>query len=135
MIRPIPVAAGIITEGSRVLIAKRSFRGFMGGMWEFPGGKIETGETPSECLARELAEELAVKAAKMSYFDSSFYEYGSRRILLIGLRVEELSCPPIPIEHEEIAWIELSDLHSVQLAPADVPFARRLIRTAGAPNP
>mgnify|MGYP005634453633 FL=1 len=128
MLRPVVVTAGIILEGSRVLIAKRNYRGFMGGMWEFPGGKVEQGETPSVCLARELDEELAIKAARITYFDSSFYEYGRRRILLIGMLVEDLLCPPIAKEHEELAWVEFSELHLVQLAPADVPFARRLNR-------
>ncbi len=128
MKRPINVTAGIIISGRRVLIAKRPFGGFLGGTWEFPGGKIEPGETPAECLARELREELGVVAEKISYFDSSFYEYGKRRILLIGMLVRNILGAPEAREHEEIAWVPISDLLTWHLAPADVPLARRLQR-------
>ena len=126
----IRVSAGIIVEENRVLLAKRPKFSHLGGLWEFPGGKIEDGETAAGCLERELAEELHIQVdpRSISPFDVSFYEYGAKRVLLIGMTVSEYRGEPEAVEHAEIRWIDVSEIETVPLAPADVVFARRLGR-------
>lgn len=127
---PIRVTAGIVIDSRKVLLAKRENSGHLGGFWEFPGGKIETGETPFTCLKRELREELQITLDQdsASFFDISYYEYGMKRVFLIGLTVTRYFGDIHPTEHEEIRWIEIAGLETMALAPADVPFARRLKR-------
>jgi len=130
MLPVIQVTAGIIQRNGLVLLARRPRFGHLGGLWEFPGGKIENGESPVQCLARELEEELLIRIdpREVKPFDSSFYEYGMRRVLLIGMTVGKFCGVPTPVEHAEIAWMEVGALESIPLAPADVPLARRLAK-------
>jgi len=124
----IRVTAGIIFKDDYVLLAKRAKFTHLAGLWEFPGGKIEDGETPVRCLARELAEELHIRInpREVFPFDDSFYEYGCRRILLIGMAVGGYTGVPEAVEHAEIRWVRADSLEALPLAPADVPLARRL---------
>ncbi|MBN1686861.1 MAG: (deoxy)nucleoside triphosphate pyrophosphohydrolase [Spirochaetales bacterium] len=124
----IRVTAGIIVKNRRVLLARRPRFSDLAGLWEFPGGKVENGESAAECLVRELAEELSIRIdpGDVERFDESFYEYGYRRILLIGMSVRKYAGVPAPVEHAQIRWVDIGALESVELAPADVPLARRL---------
>ncbi len=124
------VTAGIIMKEGRVLLAKRAKFSHLGGLWEFPGGKIEQGETSLECLQRELAEELHIQInpRAVTLFDVSFYEYGINRVFLIGMTVSKYTGRLEPVEHAEIKWMEIDAIETVHLAPADVAFARRLKR-------
>ena len=127
---PIRVTAGIIVKDHRVLLAKRAKCSHLGGLWEFPGGKIENGESTVECLQRELEEELLIKIdpRTVTPFDVSYYEYGSKRVFLIGMTVAGYKGRIYPVEHEEIRWVEISKIETMSLAPADIAFARRLMR-------
>ncbi len=127
---PIRVTAGIIVKDHRVLLAKRAKHSHLGGLWEFPGGKIEDGERAIECLQRELEEELLIKIdpRTVTPFDVSYYEYGLKRVFLIGMTVAGYKGTIHAVEHEEIRWIEISKIETSGLAPADVAFARRLMR-------
>ena len=126
----IRVTAGIIVKEGRVLLAKRAKFGHLGGLWEFPGGKIEAGESAVDCLKRELAEELHIEIdpRTVTPFDVSFYEYGTKRIFLIGMTVTEFTGEVEPVEHAELRWMDISAIETLALAPADVAFARRLER-------
>ena len=126
----IRVTAGIIMKERRVLLAKRAKFSHLGGLWEFPGGKIEDRESAAVCLERELAEELHIQIdpRAVTPFDVSFYEYGSKRVFLIGMMVSGYAGRLEPVEHSEIRWIEIGKLETFALAPADVAFARRLER-------
>jgi 8-oxo-dGTP diphosphatase len=131
MVNPvIHVTAGIIIKCDNVLLAKRGRFTAMSGLWEFPGGKIERGETPAECLKRELEEELQIRVelSSITPFDFSFYEYGSKRVFLIGMMAGRYSGVIDPVEHAEIRWVGIDALDTIALAPADVPIARRLER-------
>ena len=127
---PIRVTAGILLERRMVLLAKRGAASHLAGLWEFPGGKLETGEDHFEGLRRELREELGIDIDRhgASFFDISYYEYGMKRVFLIGLTVTRFAGEMHPTEHEETRWVEIGDLETMPLAPADVPFARRLQR-------
>jgi 8-oxo-dGTP diphosphatase len=132
--RVIQVTAAIIVRDNDVLLAKRGRFSALSGLWEFPGGKIETGETPAVALERELKEELGIRIEPYSIapFDVSFYEYGAKRILLIGMRVGAYSGTIRAVEHAEVRWFDIGELETIRLAPADVPFARRLLRSYSA---
>jgi 8-oxo-dGTP diphosphatase len=130
MPRIILVTAAIIVKEDRVLLARRPKFSHLAGLWEFPGGKVENGESPALCLQRELAEELEIRIYidSVRRFDESYYEYGSKRVFLMGLTVGKFKGEPKPLEHAELAWVETKELELLPLAPADVPLARRLIR-------
>ncbi len=130
MLKIIPVTAAIIVKNNHVLVAKRPGHGHLAGLWEFPGGKVEDGESPLQCLKRELAEELQIYVydRTTAFFDLSFYEYGMKRVLLIGMTVNDFEGVITPVEHAAVRWVKREDIGSVRLAPADVPLARKLLK-------
>ena len=130
---PIRVTAGIIVKDKKVLLAKRPGHSHLGGLWEFPGGKIEPGESAVQCLKRELAEELKIEIDPRGVvsFDDSFYEYGFKRVYLVGMIVTRYQGEIYPVEHTEVRWVEIGKQETMALAPADVPLARRLTRYYG----
>ena len=113
------VTAGIIRENGKVLIALRKPGTHMAGKWEFPGGKIEPGETPEESLARELMEELAVRAHVGELLCRTFYEGGGVSLELLVFRVERVEGKPAALEHTEIRWVRPEELASYDLADSD----------------
>ena len=124
--RPIDVTAAIIRRNGKLLIARRHPGGPTGGLWEFPGGKIEGGEAAETCLARELHEELGIRAGIGRRIGASFHDYGDFEIRLIAYEASILSGTPRPKDHSEIRWVAPGDLHRYRFAPADLPFVERL---------
>ena len=120
----IPVCAAVILRSGAVLLARRGPGRRHAGKWEFPGGRVEPGETPAAALARELREELGIDAeigdeiARVRHL----YEFGE--IELIALRVSKFAGEPALKEHDRLAWVEARRLLDYDLAPADVPVAR-----------
>jgi len=124
--RPLPfliVSAGLVLrEDGALLIARRPPGGFMPGYWEFPGGKLEEGETPEACLAREIREELGVEVRVGRIFHVKIHAYPDRRVLLLFYRCAiDANARPLDrasggLEH---AWANPSDLSSYQMLPAD----------------
>ncbi|MDP7421017.1 MAG: (deoxy)nucleoside triphosphate pyrophosphohydrolase [bacterium] len=121
------VTAAIITQGDKILIARRRDGGRLGGFWEFPGGKIEPGETPEECLARELREEFEITVRVGYFVASSIYDYGDFTIELLGYETEYVSGTFKLNDHSEIRWVTAVELLDFELAPADIPIAKRLL--------
>lgn len=109
---PVRVVAGVIQSrsGNRVLIARRPTGKHQGGLWEFPGGKIEPGETPDAALARELAEELAISVDRSEPFLVINHRYPDRLLVLDVWRVLAFSGTAIGNEGQEIAWVPIGDL-------------------------
>ena len=124
----IRVTAAIIRHSSKVLLARRRTGSHLEGLWEFPGGKIELGETPEECLARELREEFELEATVGAFVASSCYRYGQKEIELLAYEVELGPGQLILNSHDEVRWVPVKDLCSIDLAPADVPIAKQLTR-------
>lgn len=112
------VTGAVIIKEDKVLIAKRTSTGYLGSMWEFPGGKIEQGETPWQALQRELKEELGVDAFVGAFIGESTTDYGDR---IVNLKVyfADIEGDPIPLVHDELKWVRLCDLSAVDLAEAD----------------
>ncbi len=124
------VTAAILIEKGRVLIARRPCNDVLQYKWEFPGGKIEDGETPEECLERELMEEFAIQVKVGSYFTSSVYNYEHGKIELLAYFVRREAGNLIPYSHDAIEWALPTELHGYDFAPADIPIVEKLIREA-----
>lgn len=124
----IKVAVAVIKREGKVLIARRQKEGPLKGKWEFPGGKIEDGETPEECLKRELSEELGIKAHVAGFIDSTSHEYEHIHVNLSFYNVELLSEEIIPKDYREIRWISPDKLNSYDFPEANRPVMRKLAR-------
>ncbi|MDD5174368.1 MAG: 8-oxo-dGTP diphosphatase MutT [Candidatus Omnitrophica bacterium] len=113
------VTAAVIEKGGRILIAQRRRGRTLGGRWEFPGGKIEPGETPETCLKRELKEEFDIESEIGQFIIASRFRYCLVPIELLAYRVKHLSGEFKVNEHEEIRWVSPSELGSYDFMPAD----------------
>jgi len=126
------VTAAIIEQNGRILIAKRRQGSKFGGKWEFPGGKVEKGETPQQCLKRELREELAVTAEIGSLYCTSEYSYTPHQtIRLLAYRTTVISGAFDLNDHEEIRWVEPANLGRYVFLEADKPIVEKLMKEMG----
>jgi 8-oxo-dGTP diphosphatase len=118
------VACALIDADGRVLIAQRPPQKAMGGLWEFPGGKIETGETPEASLIRELEEELgiAVKEACLAPFTFASHAYPDFHLLMPLYVCRRWEGTPQPREHSALKWVRPKDLSLWPMPPADLPL-------------
>lgn len=122
----IHVVCAIIQKDNRYLLARRKQGQALAGYWEFPGGKVDPGETPDEALYRELQEELAIDTRIGAPLGNSFFQYNGRHYCLTGYRVHHLAGCFILDSHDDLAWVRADQLLSYRLAPADIPLAERL---------
>ena len=124
MPRPlIPVCAGVILKSGMILLARRAPGRKHEGKWEFPGGRVEDGETPAAALARELKEELGIEAQVGAEAARTRHAYDFGEIELIAHLVPRFSGEITLKDHDKIAWVEARKLLEYDLAPADVPIA------------
>jgi len=122
----IKVVAAIIHKDNKIMIAKRKENKSMGGFWEFPGGKIDPGETPEESLVRELKEEMDISIKVEKYVGESIYDYGDIVICLLGYLASIENGDIILNDHDEYEWVTLENICKFKLAPADIPLVRML---------
>ena len=127
MKKEINVVGAIIVDGRKILAAQRSDTMSLPGMWEFPGGKIEDGETPREALVRELQEELLCTAEIGEEVASTRHEYDFGFVTLTTFYSKLVDGEPKLTEHSEIRWIEASELNAVEWAPADIPAVEKVV--------
>ncbi len=123
------VTAAVIVQGGRVLIARRRPGEKLAGMWVFPGGKVERGETLEDCLARELREELGLIVSVGPVLAESIYHYEHGSIRLVAMQTVVRDGTINLSVHDRAEWVYLRDLTSFSLAPADIPIADRLKET------
>lgn len=124
------VTAAIIERDGRILIARRKAGDRFGGLWEFPGGKIESGESPEQCLRRELREELGVETEVRESLGTSRYDYGDLEVELLAFRVDLLTQDFCLNDHDEIRWVLPEELNQYAFPEADAPIVRRLAESA-----
>lgn len=117
------VAAGIVFEGDRFLIAKKN-SGLK--QWEFPGGKIEPGETPEAALKRELYEELGMTVDVGALYATSRVALPDCDIELLAYTCRSLSRPTVFNDHERVEWILRSEVQSFEFSEADLPIVAKL---------
>lgn len=121
------VAAIIRNKENKILIAQRNLKKSQGGLWEFPGGKIELNETKEEAIVREIKEELNMDIKCDEYFDEKIYEYPDKIIRLIVLKCSMIGNTYEVLEHEQIAWITKEEFNNYLFAPADIYFINKIL--------
>ena len=126
--KTVEVVAGIIKDGEKVFATQRGYGDQKDG-WEFPGGKMEPGETPEQALVRELREELAIDVSVGSFVCTVEHDYPTFHLKMhcficsiVGGKSPEL------LEHEAARWLAPAELHSVNWLPADVKVVAALER-------
>ncbi len=126
-VNPIRVAAGILRDAdARILITERLCDGPFNGLWEFPGGKIGPGESATQALARELAEELGIELHATQHFMDVCHEYIDRSVSIEFFLVTDWRNEPHGIEGQRLRWVDASSLDATELLPADLPVVEAL---------
>ena len=122
------VAGALIDSRGRVLVQQRRAGSAMAGLWEFPGGKLEPGETPEAALVRELAEELgiAVGMGALSPCGFASVPHGERHLLLLLYIAREWTGDPRPLDAAALRWTAPNALHALAMPPADRPLVDML---------
>jgi A/G-specific adenine glycosylase len=122
------VAAGIISKGDQLLIAQRPAKGMLGGLWEFPGGKQEEGETLEECIVREIREELGIEIEVVERLTSVEHAFSHFSITLHAMAARYVSGEPQTLGCADWKWIAPEELDQFALPRADrliVDFLRQ----------
>ena len=122
------VTAAVIEKDGKILIAKRRRGDLHGGRWEFPGGKIDFGETPEQCLKRELKEELGIEAEIGDFICASAFKYMFVPLELLVYKARHISGEFQALDHDELKWVAPSELAGYDFVKADVRVVRKLMK-------
>ncbi len=122
------VTAGILKrkKDGTILLVRRGTDESLSGCWEFPGGKVESGETEEACLKRELFEELDINVQVGSFVAESHYVYDHGEFLIRAYEVEFIEQTISLTVHDALSWVSSEELKTYRLAPADIPIAEAL---------
>ena len=120
------VAAVIKDEEGKILITQRNLKKAQGGLWEFPGGKIEPNETKENAIVREIKEELDIDIKVEGYLSEKVFNYPEKDINLIALECKKINGDIKLLEHEDYRWVENSELANFEFAPADIFIVEKL---------
>ena len=125
-VKPVKVAAGLVFKDEKLLITKRLKNIHLGGMWEFPGGKLELGESYEICLKREMFEELGVKVNVSYEFEEVLHRYSEMTVLIKFFICSLSSGTPKAIQCSEFQWINRRDLTRYNFPAADIKVINQL---------
>ena len=120
------VTAAVFRKERTILLMRRALGEILASKWEFPGGKLEVGETPETCLKRELKEELDIQAEIGQHICDSLYNYSTGSILLKAYFVDQYSGNIQLQVHDKMQWIDYTELLTFELAPADIEVAQKI---------
>ena len=120
------VAAVIKDENGKILITQRNLQKDQGGLWEFPGGKIEPNETREDAIIREIKEELDIDIKADNYLEEKVFNYPEKDINLIALKCSKINGKIKLLEHEDSRWVDNSELEKFEFAPADIFIVEKL---------
>jgi 8-oxo-dGTP diphosphatase len=123
------VAAALTNEKGQILIQKRPQGAQMGGLWEFPGGKVDNGESPEIALIRELQEELGIAVSMHDLVPETFASepLGARSLVLLLYRCARWLGTPAPLYASELQWVLPKDMAALPMPPADYPLVQKLL--------
>jgi 8-oxo-dGTP diphosphatase len=131
--RRLLVAAALIERpGGQILLSRRRPDQSLAGCWEFPGGKIEAGESPEAALAREIEEELGCLVRVEGVFEVVFFGYPTFDLYMLVYRCAILRGTPRALTVAEVAWFDPAQIPELSLPPADYPLAHKLAAAAAA---
>ena len=128
---PIRVTCALIEWERKVLVAQRPPGKALAGKWEFPGGKIDKGESPNACLKREICEELGCEVDIKSPLTPVTCDYAKGSIELIPFRCVIKAGQPRALEHSAIEWVDPLKLRELDLAEADQPIVEEYLEQLG----
>ena len=126
----IEVVGGILWKGKRFLAARRPEGNNHAGFWEFPGGKVEPGETGEQALARELFEELSITDCEMRFWRTVEHDYPERSVRLHFFHVLHFSGTPVPNDEQTLRWVTPNEAQELPFLEADRPLIPELIPPA-----
>jgi 8-oxo-dGTP diphosphatase len=124
--RRLLVVAALVEQDGRILMSRRRPDQSLPGCWEFPGGKIEAGESPVQALEREILEEIGCRIEVGRIFEVVFFAYPAFDLIMLVYRCQIVDGMPGARSVAEVAWFEPAALPALPLPPADYPLARRL---------
>ena len=127
MDQPISVAAGLIFRSGKLLITQRPSGSHLAGLWEFPGGKCEAGETLPECIQREIFEELGVAVNVRACVETLEHDYPEKTVKLSFFLCELAVGEPEGKEGQSIAWISSGQLRDYSFPEADAKLLQKLL--------
>ncbi len=128
MMKTVRVVAAVIRDGDKIFATARGYGDFKGG-WEFPGGKIEPGETPQEALAREIKEELDTEIAVGELIDTVEYDYPNFHLSMDCFWCTIVRGNLTLLEAEAAKWLTYDELYSVDWLPADRGLIEKIKQT------
>jgi len=126
--KTIVVTAAIINEGNKYLIAQRKKGTHQEMLWEFPGGKVEPGESPENCLAREIDEELHLKIEVSRIYQVVSYNYVDRHVILLCYLCGVIDGEPETVDCADFRWVTPGEMPNFNFAPADIPVVEKLLQ-------
>jgi mutator protein MutT len=124
--KTIEVSAALILHGGKLLITQRHAKAHLGGLWEFPGGKREAGETFERCLIREIREELGTAISVGELFSEIFHDYPEKSVHLKFFICKLISGEPQPLDCAAVKWVTKTELANFEFPAADQQLLEKL---------
>ena len=124
----IEVSAALIFRRGKLLITQRHAAAHLGGLWEFPGGKCEPGETFEQCLAREIREELGVEISVGDLFEEISHRYPEKSVRLKFFICKLLAGAPPPLDCADVKWVTKAELAGFEFPAADLQLLAKLAK-------
>ena len=131
MKKNIHVVGAVIVKNGKILCAQRGRNQPLPLKWEFPGGKMEAGESPQEALLREIQEEMHCRIEIGDQIEANAYEYDFGIVHLTTFYCKIIDGMPVLTEHISIQWLPHTELMTLDWAPADIPAARKIVTHSG----